>query len=142
MLCFGVGGLYIFTGAVAQLCGFDFHHGNRLEIEDEKLTGRVIPPILDKEAKLAFLNQYAMTQGIPLEGVITTGDGANDIPMLAAAGCGVGYRPKPLVREQIRNNIMVSDLTSLLYIQGYSEQDISSALSPFDLVIPARAAHE
>ena len=62
--------------------------------------------------------------GLDLSQAMTVGDGANDLPMLLAAGLGVGYRPKPLVREQVLNSIIYSDLTSLLYMQGYSYDDI------------------
>jgi len=113
------GGFTYFTGAIAEICGFDGHHGNNLEIENELLTGRVIPPILDKDAKLSFLKHYTESLGLSPLDTMAVGDGANDIPMLVGAGCGVGYFPKPLVREKIANIIVHTDLTSLLYIQGY-----------------------
>lgn len=118
------GGFTYFTGAIAKACAFNGHHGNVLEIEDDHLTGKVIPPILDKNAKLAFLNQYTEKCGISKEQTMSVGDGANDIPMLLGAGTGVGYHPKPLVQEQISNLIIHTDLTSLLYIQGYTWLDL------------------
>ncbi len=114
------GGFTYFTEAIAKACGFNGHHGNFLEIEGEHLTGYVIPPILDKDAKLAFLHNYMAKNSILKEDTMTVGDGANDIPMLLGAGIGVGYHPKPLVQEQISNLIIHTDLTSLLYIQGYT----------------------
>ncbi len=113
------GGFTYFTSRVATLCGFSAHHGNDLLIEGGRLSGEVGSPILDKSAKLAFLNSYAATLSIPLELTAAVGDGANDIPMLAAAGLGVGYHPKPLVKAQIDNSILYTDLTALLYAQGY-----------------------
>ena len=121
------GGFTYFTEAIAKTCGFNGHHGNILKIESDHLTGDVIPPILDKNAKLAFLREYTAKCGILREETMTVGDGANDIPMLLGAGTGVGYYPKPLVKEQISNIIIHTDLTSLLYIQGYTWQDISQS---------------
>lgn len=120
------GGFTFFTSAIASQCSFHNNHGNVLGIADEKLDGTVIPPILDKNAKLEFLKSYAGNMGIPLAETMAIGDGANDIPMLTAAGLGIGYRPKPLVKEHVQNYILYSDLMSLLYIQGYTWQDIQS----------------
>lgn len=118
------GGFTYFTGAMANECGFNGHHGNVLEIIDDRLTGNVIPPILDKTAKLTFLREYTQKCGILRAETMAVGDGANDIPMLLEAGTGVGFEPKPLVKEQIPNAIIHTDLTSLLYIQGYNYQDL------------------
>jgi phosphoserine phosphatase len=127
------GGFTYFTGAIAKACGFNGHHGNVLEIAGDHLTahltGKVIPPILDKDAKLAFLREYTAKCGISAIETMAVGDGANDIPMLLGAGTGVGYHPKPLVKEQIPNVIIHTDLTSLLYIQGYNDQDMGQNIA-------------
>ena len=49
------------------------------------------------------------------------GDGANDIPMLKAAGLGIGYKPKDAVKKEIDNLIIHGDLTAALYAQGYTQ---------------------
>lgn len=121
------GGFTYFTGAIAEKCGFDGHHGNTLGIADGVLTGSVEGDILDKNAKLSFLEDYRVALGLDTSQTLTVGDGANDIPMLQAAGLGVGFYPKPLVRQAVPNAILHTDLTSLLYIQGYSWQDITGA---------------
>ncbi len=118
------GGFTYFTHPVAEACGFNGHHGNQLEIKDGHLTGKVCPPILDKESKQALLYEYTSKLGLLAEQTMAVGDGANDIPMLLAAGTGVGYCPKPVVQKQIFNAIIHTDLTSLLYIQGYTGDDI------------------
>lgn len=120
------GGFTYFTGAIAAKLGFTTHHGNTLGIEDEKLTGSVGQPILGKEAKLSFLQLYCEEIGIDISETVAIGDGANDLPMLEAAGLGVGYHPKPLLEESLLNCIIHGDLTSLLYAQGYKNTDFSS----------------
>ncbi len=125
------GGFTYFTAAIAAQCGFHHNHGNRLGIDDEGglLNGDVAAPILDKEAKKIFLSEYTTRLGIDAMETMAVGDGANDIPMLTTAGLGVGYRPKPLVKEHVQNCIDYSDHYALLYMQGYTWDDIQRALS-------------
>ncbi|MEM7618399.1 MAG: phosphoserine phosphatase SerB [Pseudomonadota bacterium] len=119
------GGFTYYTSAISNQLGFDINHGNQLDIQNAKLTGEVIDPILDKDSKLAFLNQYVQQQNIALSDSVAIGDGANDLPMLTNAGLGIGYQPKPLLREQILNCIIHTDLISVLYMQGYRDTEIS-----------------
>lgn len=114
------GGFTFFTEAIAQQAGFDYHHGNILGVANGQLTGQVEEPILDKNAKLDFLKKYAGDLGLSNHDVMAVGDGANDLPMLKAAGTGLGYRPKPAVAHEVDNLIIHSDFTAALYIQGYS----------------------
>lgn len=122
-------GFTYFTGAIAARCGFDDHFGNILEIEDGKLTGRVLEPIVDKAAKLAVLQAKVEQFGCDPVQAIAIGDGANDIPMLQAAGLGVAYHPRPIVAETIDNQIHHSNFTALLYAQGYTEADIHGVMN-------------
>ncbi|MCB9988034.1 MAG: phosphoserine phosphatase SerB [Rhodospirillales bacterium] len=112
------GGFTFFTGAIAEKCGFHHHHGNILDITDGKLAGTVTPPILDKNAKLNFLQHYTEELGIDRADTLAIGDGANDLPMLEHAGLGIGYRPKPLVSQSLPGCIIHGDLTAALYAQG------------------------
>lgn len=114
------GGFTWFTERVASLCGFHEHHANILGIENEKLTGRVVPPILDKSAKLSHLERLAHQRNLRMSATASVGDGANDIAMLQAAGLGVGFHPKPIVQKAVEHVIRHTTLRSLLFIQGYS----------------------
>lgn len=117
------GGFTFFTDAIANRLGFSHNHGNTLEIQDNKLTGRVIDPILDKNAKLTYLQHYSSQFNLSKEQTCAVGDGANDILMLEAADIGFGYRPKPLLEEKLTNLIRFTDLTSILYAQGYTSDE-------------------
>lgn len=118
------GGFRYFTGRVAASLGFDMDQGNDLVIEAGVLAGRVVEPILDKDAKLATLRRLAAARGLPLAAALTVGDGANDLPMLQAAGLGIAFRAKPTVAAAARVRIDHGDLTALLWAQGYTEADL------------------
>ncbi len=110
------GGFTFFTSRVREMLGFDEDYSNMLEIADGKLTGRVIPPILGKEAKLATLHATCKKLGITPEETLAIGDGANDLPMLLAAGLGVAYHAKPSVQAQAKCRINHGDISSLLWV--------------------------
>ena len=116
------GGFTVFTEAIAAQAGFHAHHGNTLSIKNGALTGEVGDLILDKKAKLNFLNHYTLSSGLHLDQTLTIGDGANDLPMLEAAGLGIGYHPKQTVKDAIPNCILHGDLTAALYAQGYTDK--------------------
>ena len=120
------GGFTFFTGRVRQKVGFDLDQSNVLEIEDGRLAGRVAEPILDRHAKLASLRKLAAERGLALSETCTVGDGANDLPMLQAAGLGVAFRAKPSVAAAARVRIDHGDLTALLFAQGYRREDFCS----------------
>lgn len=120
------GGFSYYTGFVRRAVGFDMDQANRLEIRDGKLTGTVAEPILGPNAKRERLLALAETRGIPLASTLAVGDGANDVDMLATAGLGVAYHAKPVVARSARARIDHADLTALLYLQGYREDEIQS----------------
>lgn len=113
------GGFDIFTRHVAGTLGFYRNIGNRLEIDNDRLTGNVLPPIVDKETKRRTLVEETEKLGLTPARTMTVGDGANDIPMLQAAGAGVGYFAKPAVQAATPHQVRHTDLTALLYMQGY-----------------------
>jgi phosphoserine phosphatase len=117
------GGFRQFTSKVAARLGFHTNEANDLVIEKGKLAGRVAEPILGKEAKLAALNHLSVVNGLTAADAMAVGDGANDIPMLQAAGMGVALHAKPKVQDAVPLCINHSDLTALLYLQGYKKTE-------------------
>ncbi len=119
------GGFTAFTQVVADRLGFDETRANTLHIEDGTLTGTVAEPILGKEAKLQALHEISIRLGITPAKAIAVGDGANDLPMLLAAGTGVALHAKPRVQAECDVRINHGDLTALLYLQGYSRDEFA-----------------
>lgn len=113
------GGFTFFTERVARAIGFDDTRANILETEDNALTGRVKEPICGAQAKLEALNEYCAMRGLTKQQVLAVGDGANDIPMLKAAGLGVAYHAKPKTAAATHAAVRNGDLSTLLYFQGY-----------------------
>ena len=114
------GGFEFFTSRVAAAAGFDTFGGNKFEIEDGVLTGRIDGPIQGADAKRAALADLMAEHEIARAETLAVGDGANDIPMLVAAGLGAAVRPKDVVRASADLTIEFGDLSALLYIQGYT----------------------
>jgi phosphoserine phosphatase len=118
------GGFTLFTEHAMKLATFKHHHGNTLEILGGELSGRILPPVIDKQSKADFLRHYMNALHLKPENTMAIGDGANDIPMLQAASLGIGYRPKPAVALAVDNQIIHGDLTAALYAQGYTAQHV------------------
>lgn len=96
----------------------DAVEANNLEIVDGKLTGKVLPPYVDAEAKKQALLRWSREFGIAIENTIAIGDGANDIPMLDAAGLGVGFNPKKIVAMHAQLVLPTSDFSPLIRLLG------------------------
>jgi phosphoserine phosphatase len=118
------GGFTYFTSRVAKDAGFHADQANSLLHDGAALTGLVGDPILGREAKLAALEAAAAELGISAEEALAVGDGANDLAMIQRAGLGVAYRAKPIVAEAAGARVSHGDLTALLYLQGYSDDEI------------------
>ena len=94
------GGFTFFTDRLRQQLTFDIARANELEIKDNKLTGRVIGPIIDASEKRHTVEIQAQALGVPTTAAIVMGDGANDLEMMSVAGLSVAFRAKPIVRAQ------------------------------------------
>jgi len=113
------GGFTYFTSRVAKLVGFHDEEANTLEVAHGRLTGRIVPPIINRDGKVDALHRVSGELGIPIADTVSLGDGANDLGMIAAAGLGVAYRGKPAVAAAAQARIDRTDLTALLFYQGY-----------------------
>ncbi|WP_298624565.1 phosphoserine phosphatase SerB [uncultured Zoogloea sp.] len=108
------GGFTYFTERLQKQLGFDYAVANELEIRAGKLTGKVKGDIIDGEAKRHTLELVRRHHGFASETVIAAGDGANDLPMLLAAGVGIAYHAKPVVREKASYALNHSGLDGIL----------------------------
>jgi phosphoserine phosphatase len=94
------GGFEEVVAPLAQRLGITRFLANRLEVEHGALTGRVAGEVVDRAVKARTLREHAAALGVPMERTIAIGDGANDLDMLAAAGYGIAFNAKPVVRAQ------------------------------------------
>ena len=117
------GGFVEFTGFVTERLGFHEHRANEFLWHADRLSGEVREPILGRDAKVSALRELSDRLGVMPADAIAVGDGANDIPMLGAAGMGVALHAKPKVREAAPIRIDHGDLTALLYLQGYRREE-------------------
>ncbi|MEP1143356.1 MAG: phosphoserine phosphatase SerB [Henriciella sp.] len=118
------GGFTYFTSRVAEAAGFQGDRGNVLIDDGAVLTGEVGRPILGREAKLEALDDAAFANGLNRLDAVAMGDGANDLAMIEAAGLGLAVHAKPIVAQASDAAISVTDLTTALYFQGYSDSEI------------------
>jgi phosphoserine phosphatase len=122
--CVVSGGFTAFTSRIAAMIGFDEERANTLLINaDGQLSGEVATPVLGREAKLAALIELRERFRLSHEDTLAIGDGANDIPMIEAAGLGVAFHGKPAIREVAAACIDHGDLSALLYAQGYRREE-------------------
>jgi phosphoserine phosphatase len=120
------GGFTFFTSRVSAALGFETHRSNVLLDDGAALTGLVQEPILDRDAKVAALNELAAARGLKLQATLAVGDGANDLDMLRAAGLGVAFRAKPIVAAEAQARVDHADLRALLFAQGYKASEFAT----------------
>ena len=121
--CLISGGFTLFTTAVAAMIGFQENRANALKVRDGKFTGEVAEPILGRATKLATLIELREAFDLDTIDTLVTGDGANDLGMIEAAGLGVAYHAKPAVAAAAAARIDHGDLSALLYAQGYRRDE-------------------
>ncbi|MGW7519495.1 phosphoserine phosphatase SerB [Streptomyces sp. NPDC054796] len=121
------GGFTQVTDALQEELGLDFAQANTLEVVDGKLTGRVTGEIVDREGKARLLRRFAEQAGVPLAQTVAIGDGANDLDMLNAAGLGVAFNAKPVVREAAHTAVNVPFLDTVLYLLGITREEVEAA---------------
>ena len=118
------GGFTVFAEPIAAELGFDRVVANRLVIAEGRIAGTVMPPIVTRDTKRDTVLALARECAVPAAATLAVGDGANDLPMLNAAGLGIAFHAKPAVAAASRWRIDHADLTALLYAQGYRDGEI------------------
>jgi phosphoserine phosphatase len=118
------GGFDAIVNPLMRRLGLDHAHANTLETVDGKLTGRVVGEIIDPERKASLLKALAACEKIPLDQVVGVGDGANDIPMMQAAGLGVAFGSRDKPRHAAHGSIRRNDLKGILYLLGVTGSDL------------------
>ncbi|MFC6285179.1 phosphoserine phosphatase SerB [Nocardioides sp. GCM10027113] len=131
------GGFSQITDRLAYELGIHFSRANELEVVDGKLTGRIVGDVVDRAGKAAALRQFAAEVGVPVASVIAIGDGANDLDMLSAAGLGIAYNAKPVVRDAADTAVNVPYLDAIMYLLGISREEIEAADAEAGIVTPA-----
>jgi phosphoserine phosphatase len=131
------GGFSQITDRLAADLGIHFARANELEIVDGRLTGRILGDVVDRAGKAAALRQFAAEVGVAEASVIAIGDGANDLDMLNAAGLGIAYNAKPVVRDAADTSVNVPYLDAIMYLLGISREEIEAADAEAGIVTPS-----
>lgn len=131
------GGFSQITDRLADDLDIDFARANELEIIDGRLTGQILGDVVDRAGKARALREFAGLAGVPEAAVIAIGDGANDLDMLNAAGLGIAYNAKPLVREAADTAVNVPYLDAIIYLLGISREEVEAADAEAGIVTPA-----
>ncbi len=106
---------------VSERLGFKNVVSNEFEFDNNKFTGKYVPIIATKNAKLNFLKEICTKKTTNQKKVVTIGDGANDLGMLNYSGLGIGYNAHQIVKDNIKNQIFYTDLKSVLFFLGINE---------------------
>ena len=121
------GGFTQITGPLAAELGIEYTAANTLEISDGRLTGQLAGPVIDRAGKADALRRFAAQAGVPVSQAVAVGDGANDLDMIAAAGLGIAFNARPIVRDAADASVSVPYLDAVLYLLGVSRDDIEAA---------------
>ena len=118
------GGFTFFGEYLRRRFGFDYVYANELEVEDGKLTGRYVGEVVDGKRKAELLRLIAQVENVNIAQTIAVGDGANDLPMLSAAGLGIAFHAKPKVKESAKQSISTIGIDGVLYFLGFKDSYI------------------
>ena len=121
------GGFTQIIERIAEELGVDYFAANELEVVDGKLTGRIVGEVIDRAGKADALRRFADEARIPVRNTVAIGDGANDLDMLAAAGLGIAFNAKPVVRDQARTSVNVPYLDAIIYLLGITREEVEAA---------------
>ena len=116
------GGFTYFGEYIRKKYGLDYVYANELEVDETgHLTGNYLGEVVDGRRKAELLRLIAQVEKVDLEQTIAVGDGANDLPMLAAAGLGIAFHAKPRVVANARQSINNIGLDAVLYFLGFKD---------------------
>jgi len=121
------GGFVQVIEPLAAELGIDYVAANTLEIRNGALTGRLAGPVVDRSGKADALRRFAGQAGVPVSQAVAVGDGANDLDMIAAAGLGIAFNAKQVVKDAADAAVSVPYLDSILYLLGISREDVEAA---------------
>jgi phosphoserine phosphatase len=119
------GGFTVFTDRLVERLDLDHAVANELEIVDGVVTGELVGPVVDRQRKAQVLRELCAAHGVPVEQSVAIGDGANDLDLLAAAGLGIAFNAKPVVRDAADTSLSVPYLDAALFLLGIPREDIS-----------------
>ena len=131
------GGFSQITDRLAADLGIDYSRANELEIVDGRLTGGIVGEIVDRAGKARALRDFAAASGLGVGAVVAIGDGANDLDMLNAAGLGIAFNAKDVVRAAADTAVNVPYLDAIMYLLGITREEIEAADAEAGLVTPA-----
>jgi phosphoserine phosphatase len=131
------GGFTQVTDRIAADLGIHYSTANTLEIVDGRLTGRLVGDVVDRAGKAAALRRFAADAGIAVANTVAIGDGANDLDMLEAAGLGVAFNAKPLVRAAADASVSVPYLDTIVYLLGITREEVEAADAAAGVTTPA-----
>ncbi|CAN5799680.1 phosphoserine phosphatase SerB [soil metagenome] len=121
------GGFHQIVDPIRKQLGLDFAVANELEIIDGRVTGRLLGDIVDRAGKADALRSLARTAGVPMNQTVAVGDGANDLDMLGAAGLGIAFNAKPILRAAAHTTVTVPYLDAILFLLGITREEIEAA---------------
>jgi len=131
------GGFTQVTDRIAADLGIDFSAANELEVVDDRLTGRILGPVVDRAGKAEALRRFAGEAGVALGATVAVGDGANDLDMLSAAGLGIAFNAKPVVQQAADTAVNVPYLDAIMYLLGISREEVEAADALEGVITPA-----